>query len=56
MISRRAKGVGRITGLSRNIVSLLGAALVFASGLSIAFLFIIEATGEHDNPYLGIFT
>ena len=43
-------------GLYRNFISLVGAAVVFASIISIVLLFLSEMLGEREHPYLGIFT
>ncbi|HEX2931432.1 MAG TPA: cytochrome C, partial [Candidatus Binatia bacterium] len=40
----------------RHPLSLIGAGLVILSGVSILFLFLIEAISGRSNPYLGIFT
>lgn len=40
----------------RHPLSLVGAGLVILSGVSILFLFLIEAITGRSNPYLGIFT
>jgi len=40
----------------RHPLSLVGAGLVILSGVSIIFLFLIEAISGRSNPYLGIFT
>ena len=40
----------------RHPLSLVGAGLVILSGVSIIFLFLIEAITGRSNPYLGIFT
>jgi hypothetical protein len=42
--------------LLRHPLSLVGAGLVVLSGVSIIFLFLIEAITGRSNPYLGIFT
>ena len=42
--------------LFRNIISLIGAAIVVASLASILFLFLTELLGARSKPYLGIFT
>src|SRR4026208_1244589 len=42
--------------LLRHPLSLIGAGLVVLSGISILFLFLIEAITGRSNPYLGIFT
>jgi len=42
--------------LLRHPLSLIGAGLVVLSGVSILFLFLIEAIAGRSNPYLGIFT
>jgi nitrate/TMAO reductase-like tetraheme cytochrome c subunit len=43
-------------GLYRNYISFAGIAIAAASLLSIVFLFLIEMTSGHEQPYLGIFT
>lgn len=40
----------------RNYISLVGAAIVIASLVSVVLLFLIEITSRGDNPYLGILT
>src|SRR6266498_1368686 len=42
--------------LLRHPLSLIGAGVVILSGVSILFLFLIEAITGRSNPYLGIFT
>ncbi len=42
--------------LLRHPLSLVGAGLAILSGVSILFLFLIEAITGRSNPYLGIFT
>jgi nitrate/TMAO reductase-like tetraheme cytochrome c subunit len=42
--------------LLRNYVSFVGAAIAVASLTSVILLFLIEITGQVENPYLGIFT
>src|ERR1700758_501213 len=42
--------------LLRHPLSLAGAGLVVLSGISILFLFLIEAITGRANPYIGIFT
>lgn len=42
--------------LSRNLISLVGAAIAAASLASIVFLFLTEMLGSREHPYLGIFT
>jgi hypothetical protein len=42
--------------LLRHPLSLVGAGLIILSGVSIIFLFLIEAITGRSNPYLGIFT
>ena len=42
--------------LFRNYVSLVGAAIVIASLVSVVLLLLIELTSPTENPYLGIFT
>jgi hypothetical protein len=43
-------------GLSRNYISLIGAALALVGLASIIFFFLIEMIEGHGNPYLGIIT
>jgi len=43
-------------GLYHNYLSFAGTAIAAASLLCIAFLFLLELTSGHDQPYLGIFT
>jgi hypothetical protein len=43
-------------GLTRNYISFIGAALALVSLASIIFFFLIEISGGHGNPYLGIIT
>jgi len=45
-----------VRNLIRHPLSLVGAGLVLLSGVSIIFLFLIEAITGRSNPYLGIFT
>src|SRR2546430_9652358 len=40
----------------RNYISLVGAAIVIASLVSVVLLFLIEITSSAENPYLGILT
>jgi NapC/NirT cytochrome c family, N-terminal region len=42
--------------LLRNYISLVGAAIVIASLVSVTLLFLIEITSNGENPYLGILT
>src|ERR1043166_6977003 len=42
--------------LFRNYISLVGAAIVIASLVSVVLLFLIEITSAAENPYLGILT
>lgn len=44
------------SGLYRNYLSFAGTAIALASLMSIVFLFMIELTSAHEQPYLGIFT
>jgi nitrate/TMAO reductase-like tetraheme cytochrome c subunit len=46
----------KLPSLFRNYISFTGAAIIFASLASIVLLFLIELTGNTNNPYLGIFT
>jgi hypothetical protein len=48
--------VTNVRNLLRHPLSLIGAGLVILSGVSILFLFLIEAITGRSNPYLGIFT
>ena len=43
------------TGLFRNYISLIGAAVALACLASILLLFLIEITGRRNSPYIGIF-
>jgi hypothetical protein len=47
---------GYIRNLIRHPLSLVGVGLVILSGVSILFLFLIEAITGRANPYIGIFT
>ncbi len=42
--------------LFRNYISMVGGAIVIASLVSIALLFLIEITSPNENPYLGLLT
>lgn len=42
--------------LFRNYISMVGAAIVIASFVSVGLLFLIEITSKAENPYLGILT
>ena len=42
--------------LFRNYISLVGAAIVLASVVSVTLLFLIEITASAPNPYMGILT
>lgn len=42
--------------LFRNYISLVGAAIVIASIVSVTLLFLLEITSSGENPYLGILT
>src|SRR5437773_1326369 len=62
-VSRPSDRVGQIEPLEskppslfRNYISFVGAAIVIASFVSIALLFLIEVTSRAENPYLGILT
>src|SRR5215813_7665516 len=62
-ISRPPETVGQVEQLSpkapslfRNYISMVGAAIVIASFVSIVLLFLIEITSKIENPYLGILT
>ena len=61
--SRPPETVGQVEPLSpkapslfRNYISMVGAAIVIASFLSVCLLFLIEITAKNENPYLGILT
>jgi nitrate/TMAO reductase-like tetraheme cytochrome c subunit len=43
-------------GLFRNYVSFVGGAIVIASVVSVALLFLIELTSKAENPYVGLLT
>lgn len=52
-----APSTGRkMPGLYRNYISFIGTAIAAASLMCIIFLFLIELTSGHEQPYLGIFT
>ena len=42
--------------LYRNLISLIGTAIVIGALVSIIFLFLTELSATHKNPYVGIFT
>ena len=46
----------KIPSLYRNYLSFAGTAIALASFTCIVFLFLIELTSGHEQPYLGIFT
>lgn len=46
----------KFPSLYRNYLSFAGIAIAVASLLCIVFLFLIELTSGHEQPYLGIFT
>ena len=48
--------VPRSPSIFRNYISLVGAAIVIASLVSVVLLFLIEITSRGENPYLGILT
>jgi nitrate/TMAO reductase-like tetraheme cytochrome c subunit len=50
------KTVPKAPTIFRNYISLVGAAIVIASLVSVVLLFLIEITSRGDNPYLGILT
>ena len=61
--SRPPDRVGQVEQLApkppsvfRNYISLVGAAIVIASLVSVVLLFLIEITSPAENPYLGILT
>lgn len=45
----------RVPGLARNVITLVGAALVLVSLANIIFLFLLDVFGVRAKPYLGIF-
>ncbi|HEY7318746.1 MAG TPA: cytochrome c3 family protein [Candidatus Binatia bacterium] len=47
---------GYFRNLVRHPLALIGVGLVILSGVSILFLFLIEAISGRANPYIGIFT
>src|SRR5438067_12318996 len=62
-VSRPPDRVGEVEQLApkppsvfRNYISLVGAAIVIASLVSVVLLFFIEITSRAENPYLGILT
>ena len=50
------KSATKRPSLLRNYISLVGAAIVLASLVSVILLFLIEITSSEENPYLGILT
>jgi nitrate/TMAO reductase-like tetraheme cytochrome c subunit len=48
--------VPRPPSVFRNYITLVGAAIVIASLVSVVLLFLIEITSRGENPYLGILT
>jgi hypothetical protein len=50
------KPSGKAPTLFRNYISLVGAAIVIASIVSVTLLFLLEITSNGENPYLGILT
>ncbi len=46
----------KMPSLFRNYISYAGAAISVASLMCIGFLFLLELTNGHEQPYLGIFT
>jgi hypothetical protein len=50
------KSTRKIPTLFRNYISLVGAAIVLASLVSVTLLFLLEITSSGENPYLGILT
>jgi len=62
-MSRPPDRVGEVESLEpkppslfRNYISFVGGAIVIASFVSVALLFLIEITSKAENPYLGILT
>lgn len=51
-----AESEERTPSLMRNYVSFIGIAIVLASLSSVFLLFMMELTGGHDNPYVGLLT
>lgn len=54
--SEEAKDAPQTPSLYRNVISFAGTAIAAASLMCIAFLFLIEVTSAHQQPYLDIFT
>ncbi|MEO7970916.1 MAG: NapC/NirT family cytochrome c [bacterium] len=50
------KTTPKLPSLFRNYISLVGAAIIIASLVSVVLLFLIEVTSSGENPYLGILT
>src|SRR6185369_11799027 len=46
----------KLPGLFRNYTSFAGIAIAAASLMCIVFLFLLEVSSGHEQPYLGIFT
>lgn len=46
----------RVPGLARNVITLVGAALVLVSLANILFLFLLDVLEVKAKPYMGVFT
>jgi nitrate/TMAO reductase-like tetraheme cytochrome c subunit len=55
-MTEASKSIEKTPTIFRNYISLVGAAIVIASLVSVVLLFLIEITSRGDNPYLGILT
>src|SRR5437764_839392 len=56
MMTKPMEETAKPPRLYRNLISLVGAAIVVASIISIVLLFLSEMLGSREHPYLGIFT
>jgi NapC/NirT cytochrome c family, N-terminal region len=56
MMTKALEDTTKPPRLYRNLISLVGAAIMVASLISIIFLFLSEMLGSREHPYLGIFT
>ena len=55
-MTEASKSVEKPPSIFRNYITLVGAAIVIASLVSVVLLFLIEITSRGENPYLGILT
>src|SRR6185436_17997520 len=50
------EGAPKRVGLSRNLISEIGAGIAIVSLANLAFLIYLDLSGTHSNPYFGILT